>query len=758
MRDMKIGTVVTTPDGGTAKVIQIHPQGVVPVYKIRFIDGAETRCTADHLWKVWRASNSRQWEIRTTGDLIRLMKETKYNLLIPLTEPVSFDREYELPIKPYTFGALIGDGCLGGDVITITKPDVELFENIRKDGYCLKQYKTGNFHPTPCFALKVFQEERAWLRKQGLLCRSDLKFIPEVYKYASVEDRLQLIRGLFDTDGYADSRGHAVYTSTSRRLAEDVQWIIRSLGGKATITEKENHYTAKGQRFPARNSFNVYVQTKDNADLFTLPRKRKRCSGKKFNGGFSDLKRRIVSIEPDGEEECQCITLDSKDGLFLTRDFIVTHNSHGLLLTPLRYKNVQGFNAMIFRKNFKQIFNPGGLWDTADGIYGQIEGARPRFSRGEWWFYDKDRRFISKVAFSHIDRDEDLHSHQGAQYCCLGFDELCHFSAKQFFYMLSRNRSICGVKPFVRATCNPDADSWVADFIKWWINQDTGYPIPERSGKIRYFVRRDETLYWAGKKETLWEQFNLKTDEERAEPRSVTFIMSSIYDNKALLDVNPQYLANLKALSEVERERLLHGNWKIKPAAGLYFKKVDVGDYLQVIPDDVLWWVRCWDLAATEKDENGDAAYTAGVLMGKRKNGRYIVADVINRQMNADNVRKTIRHTAQQDQARFKLVSIRLPKDPGQAGKAQAESYIKYLSGYPVKAVAETGSKEARAAPMAAQWQAGNFDLVVGDWNEAYLNQLENFPEGKWKDMVDASANAFEELENKSHFNIYSLI
>lgn len=118
------------------------------------------------------------------------------------------------------------------------------------------------------------------------------------------------------------------------------------------------------------------------------------------------------------------------------------------------------------------------------------------------------------------------------------------------------------------------------------------------------------------------------------------------------------------------------------------------------MPQDVIQWVRCWDLAATEKTENGDPAYTAGVLMGKRKNGRYVIADVINKQMNASDVRKTIKLTAQADRAAYKRVRIRLPKDPGQAGKEQAESYIKFLSGFDVTAVAESGSKEARAEPM----------------------------------------------------------
>ena len=431
--------------------------------------------------------------------------------------------------------------------------------------------------------------------------------------------------------------------------------------------------------------------------------------------------------------------------------------SFGLLLSPLRYKNVSGFGCTIFRRNFNQIFAQGGLWDESIQIYRGVRGADPKFARGQWWVRDKDGNIVSKVTFAHIERDEDVHKWQGSQICEIGFDELTHFSEKTFFYMLSRNRSTCGVTPFVRATCNPDADSWVAKFIEWWIDPNTGYPIPERSGKIRWFIRRNETLYWANTRQELWEQFNLQTEEERQEPRSVTFIASKLSDNQELLRVNPGYLANLKALSVIERERLLNGNWKIKAAAGLFFKRTQIGEILDKVPGDVIRWVRCWDLAATEKTEDGDPAYTAGVLIGKRKNGRYVIADVINRQMSASDVRKTIKLTAQADRAAYKRVRIRLPKDPGQAGKEQAESYVKYLAGFDVKTVAETGSKEARAEPMAAQWQAGNFDLVYGPWNEEYLLQLENFPDGKFKDMVDASANGFAEIE-ASAFDVSSLI
>ena len=432
--------------------------------------------------------------------------------------------------------------------------------------------------------------------------------------------------------------------------------------------------------------------------------------------------------------------------------------TYALLLSALMYKNVHGFNCTIFRRTFKQVFSPGGLWDTAHSIYGAIQNAEMRKVATSWEFVDKNGAAISKVTFAHIESFNTVDDWQGSQLCEICFDELTHFDEQTFFYMMSRNRSTCGVKPFIRATCNPDADSWVAKFIEWWIDPDTGYPIQERSGKIRWFIRRDGKLYWADTKEELWEQFNLVTNEEKDEPRSFTFIMSSIYNNKELLKVNPQYLSSLKALPEVERERLLHGNWKIKPSAGRYFKRSQVGEFIQVIPRDVTTWVRCWDLAATEKDENGDAAYTAGVLIGKRKNGRYVIANVINEQISASDVRTLIKHTAQLDRAKYKRVRVRLPQDPGQAGKEQAQSYIKWLSGFDVTTVPESGSKESRAEPMAAQWQAGNFDIFIAPWNEEYLNQMENFPEGKYKDMVDASANGFAEVELKSQFNVGNLL
>ncbi len=413
-----------------------------------------------------------------------------------------------------------------------------------------------------------------------------------------------------------------------------------------------------------------------------------------------------------------------------------------LLLEGLRHRDVKGFGGVIFRHNYNQITAEGGLWDASHKIYDQVPGVVSGKTPKLHWTYPAGGR----LNFAHISCNEDLASWQGTEICYLGFDELTHFSRKQFLYMLSRNRSTCGIRPYVRATCNPDADSWVAKFIEWWIDQDTGYPIPERSGVIRYMCVLNDTIYFADTAEELAAEHDIQV----VDCKSVTFIASNLNDNKILMESDPGYMANLKALLEVERERLLMGNWKIKPAAGMYFKRSQLGELLDEIPDDVKTWARGWDLAATSEDENGDPCFTASVLIGKRKNGRYIIANVTNKRLSSSEVRKDVKMTCQMDKQKYKRVVERIPQDPGQAGKDQKNSYIKMLAGFVVKMFPESGSKETRAEPLATQWQNGNVDLLKADWNEMFLTQMESFPESKFKDMVDASSSAFNEIESKT--------
>lgn len=232
-----------------------------------------------------------------------------------------------------------------------------------------------------------------------------------------------------------------------------------------------------------------------------------------------------------------------------------------LLLEPIRHIHNSGFGAVFFRRTTVQVRNEGGLWDESMKLYPQAGGV-PKEHVLTWGFPSG-----STVSFAHLEHDKSVLNWQGSQIALICFDELTHFSASQFWYMVSRNRSMSGVRPYIRATCNPDADSWVAEFISWWIDQETGLPIPDRAGVLRWFVRVNNTLFWADTPEELDAQF------PGLPPKSATFVPAKLADNRALMTADPGYLANLMALPQVDRERLLGGNWKIRAVAGSFFKR-----------------------------------------------------------------------------------------------------------------------------------------------------------------------------------------
>ena len=202
-----------------------------------------------------------------------------------------------------------------------------------------------------------------------------------------------------------------------------------------------------------------------------------------------------------------------------------------------------------------------------------ILGGQPLESSFEWKFPAG-----SKMKFSHLEYEKNVLDWQGSQVPFMGFDEVTHFSEYAFMYLLSRNRSTCGVKPYVRATCNPDPDSWIAGFISWWIDQDQnspthGLPLLDRSGKLRYFVKDSNEYVWGDtKKEVLDKIEHLIEPLMEADPdinvedlvKSVTFIPGTIYGNKELMRADPSYYGNLLAQDDDTQAQLLHGNWKVR--------------------------------------------------------------------------------------------------------------------------------------------------------------------------------------------------
>jgi predicted phage terminase large subunit-like protein len=214
------------------------------------------------------------------------------------------------------------------------------------------------------------------------------------------------------------------------------------------------------------------------------------------------------------------------------------------------------FGAVIFRRTNPQIMAQGGLWDESAKVYPLLRAA-PNKTLALWRFPSG-----AKVKFAHLQHTQNIYDWMGSQIPLIGWDQLEHFTEEEFFYLLSRNRSTCGVRPYIRATCNPDAASWLATFIGWWIDPLSGYPIPERAGRPRWFVRRNDEVHWADSPEGLQAKFR------DIPPKSVTFIPAQVFDNQILMKADPGYLANLEAQSVIENERLLKGNWKISNDQG----------------------------------------------------------------------------------------------------------------------------------------------------------------------------------------------
>jgi len=412
----------------------------------------------------------------------------------------------------------------------------------------------------------------------------------------------------------------------------------------------------------------------------------------------------------------------------------------GLILEPLRHVHrVANFTAVFFRRTTPQVTNPGALWDESQNFYPRV-GGTPHLGAREWRWPR-----AGKIKFSHLQFETTVYDWQGAQITLICFDELTHFSAHQFFYMVSRNRSTCGVRPYIRATCNPDADSWVADFLAWWIDPETGLPIPERAGVLRYYIRIAEKIEWADRPEDLTQHLprpgDLPPDFESPRPISVTFIPATVFDNPALLRVNPEYIAWLLSLPLLERERLLGGNWKIRPTAGLYFKR----EWCAVV-DEVpaeLDVVRYWDLAATEKTEFNDPDWTVGIKLGRDRNGGFWVLHMVRARANPGDVERLLLTTATQD---GKPVRIGFGQDPGQAGKSQALHLVRALSGFTVAPAPESGDKLTRFGPFSSQCRAGNVKILRGAWNEELFRVLEGFPDLAHDDEVDTCSGALEML------------
>lgn len=318
---MKVGDFVIGSNGTKTKITNITPFGKQHIYEVFFSDGAKTKCTQDHLWAIitprdkWQDKDYRVFplsHIQNTPLRNTSPKNTYWKWFIPMVSPVHFEHSHPLSIDPYLLGVLLGDGGLT-QTITFTTADSDILDevmDILSSEYSVHQYSQYTYsivynagHDNPMLRS---------IRDLHLNTKSENKHIPNDYLFSSIQDRTSLLQGLFDTDGYVHNAGNCIeYSSSSIKLARDVQMLVRSLGGTATMTTKKTK---------CLDSYRLYVKLPNNIVPFRLRRK-----FDKYNGILNPT-RSIRKIAPCGITDVQCITVEAQDGLYVTDDFIVTHN------------------------------------------------------------------------------------------------------------------------------------------------------------------------------------------------------------------------------------------------------------------------------------------------------------------------------------------------------------------------------------------------------------------------------------------------
>ena len=383
------------------------------------------------------------------------------------------------------------------------------------------------------------------------------------------------------------------------------------------------------------------------------------------------------------------------------------------------------------------------------------------------------------MRFWHCQRESDAHDHDGDEFQFIGFDELTHFLESQFDNIVMRLRgSTAGLPRRVVATTNPGGPghAWVKrrwgpwldrkfrcdDWEEHWVDEhgvehvargvglparedDTGRPLPPAApGQVLYV-----SMFGTE------ERFSAEPFDYAGAPAiSRAFVPAKLTDNPALLKEDPGYLARIRASKDpVRRKQMEEGDWDVSYGAGEVFKRAWF-EVVDAVPPGRAVRCRAWDLAATEPSPgNPEPDWTRGVKLAKHTDGFYYVEHLTSLRSHPGAVEQLIRRTAESD---GKEVRVRLPVDPAQAGKYQAANFVRLLDGHNVSAVSVSGrgNKVERAAIPAAQASPqstggtyGRFRVVRGAWSDAFLDELESFPDG-FDDIVDAFCDAYHELVN----------
>jgi len=327
MGDVIPGDMVIGQNGKPAKVKAIYPQGSQPTYEIFFNDRTSVFASEDHLWSVQSSSDQYRDRPYRTLTTLQIKQKIKQILHVPMCRAVEYSKKY-LGIDPYVMGALLGDGCFKTN-ITLTSGDGWICDELqrRMGSYKLRDHKV-QAQKCRCISFATDKGKpnfvRDVIRKYGLIeAGSYEKFIPDAYTRSCVIDRKALLAGLLDADGYIDTRHKISYATISPSLAKQVQSLVWSLGGTATIGRKKPYYKKNGKKIQGKTAYNLYIKVPFCP--FLLPRKVRRyvpeCEAQR------KAQRVIKAVKYVGMMDSQCISVDNLDGLYLTENFTVTHNT-----------------------------------------------------------------------------------------------------------------------------------------------------------------------------------------------------------------------------------------------------------------------------------------------------------------------------------------------------------------------------------------------------------------------------------------------
>ena len=586
--DLKAGDIICDTKGGTQRVNFVLDKGMQPCVEFTLMDGRTVESALSHNWFV--NTTKKKYERVEAKDIVShidaqegksAQRVSRY--FIPACEPASVEDKFanERTIHPYLLGCLLGDGWFSEKKFYIgfcTKDD-EMIENIASLGYNIKKDQKNQKDIHYEIRDKHF---KGLISNLGLLGKhAESKFIPECYKNAPAEVKLELIKGLFDTDGTCSvskvGKVRCGYRTVSKQLALDIRDIIWSLGGRCTIhTTPAKIRTYGDKTIACAESYGLLVWLKNDKDLFKLSRKKDRAKGegeKKNEHKLSIRGYRLI-----GEKHCVCINVSGEDHLYLTNNYVVTCNcgkTAGAVLMCGEPSQDSRFRGVFLRNNLGDLKSGGGILDEFRSMYRGgvevVESGDPRvvFPSG------------ARIDVTHIadqNREKVRQRFKGRQYDLIYFDEMTGFTWECFTEVCTRNRGTASWTGKIRGTTNPERDHWLRVFLDWYIGID-GFIREDREGVVRYFYMAGATVkdvVWGDSKEEVYRQCKADIDRKLAKIngktgtatwenmiKSFTFYLGRMSENTSSIGNNSDYVGTVAMSGGANSEQLLEGNWNV---------------------------------------------------------------------------------------------------------------------------------------------------------------------------------------------------